>query len=136
MFLPLRAAQALSAASKGEVRACPVLDTGRGMGIYQTGIKMGKTTQVIVINEKDNVATALKGLSAGAEVSVEFQGCIQKIRLSSDIPMGHKLALKDMEEGEAVIKYGEPIGQSTGRIKPGEHVHVHNVVSQPRGTLR
>ncbi|HSB07277.1 MAG TPA: hypothetical protein VLK23_19025 [Thermodesulfobacteriota bacterium] len=32
MFLPLRAAQALSAASKGEVRACPVPDTGRGMG--------------------------------------------------------------------------------------------------------
>ena len=97
---------------------------------------MRRTAQVIVINEKDNVATTLKGLSVGAEVSVEFQGRLQKIRLLSDIPMGHKFALKDMEEGEAIIKYGEPIGKSTARISRGEHVHVHNVVSQPRGELR
>jgi altronate dehydratase small subunit len=90
---------------------------------------MQRTTQVIVINEKDNVATALKPLLAGTKVSVEFQGRIEKIRLISDIPAGHKFALKEMEEGEAVIKYGEPIGQSTVRISRGEHVHIHNVVS-------
>jgi altronate dehydratase small subunit len=89
-------------------------------------------TQVIVINERDNVATVLKPLTAGTKVSAEVQGRIEKIRLLSDIPMGHKFALKDMEEGEAVIKYGEPIGQSTTKITRGEHVHVHNVVSQPR----
>ena len=94
---------------------------------------MARTTEVIVINEKDNVATALKGLNAGAEVSVEFQGRVQKVMLLSDIPMGHKFALKDMEQGEAVIKYGEPIGQTTAKITRGEHVHVHNVASQPRG---
>jgi altronate dehydratase small subunit len=97
---------------------------------------MARTTQVIIINEKDNVATALEELSAGIEVSVEFQGRIQKITLLSDIPMGHKFSLKDMEEGEPVIKYGEPIGQSTARIARGEHVHVHNVVSQQRGGFR
>jgi altronate dehydratase small subunit len=93
-------------------------------------MQMRRTAQVIVINEKDNVATTLKGLSVGAEVSVEFQGRLQKIALLSDIPMGHKFALKDMEEGEAIIKYGEPIGQCTAKILRGEHVHVHNVVSQ------
>jgi len=97
---------------------------------------MRRTAQVIVINEKDNVATTLKGLSAGAEVSVEFQGRLQEITLLSDIPMGHKFALKDMEQGDAVMKYGEPIGYSTGKITRGEHVHVHNVGSQPRGDLR
>lgn len=97
---------------------------------------MGSTTQVIVINEKDNVATALKLLHAGTEVSVEVQGRVEKVRLLSDISTGHKFALKDMEEGEAVIKYGEPIGQSTAKITRGEHVHVHNVVSQPRGGLQ
>ncbi len=97
---------------------------------------MGKSTQVIIINERDNVATALKELMAGTEVSVEIQGRVQKIRLLSDIQMGHKFALKDLEEGEAVIKYGEPIGQSTVKITRGEHVHVHNVVSQPRGGPR
>jgi altronate dehydratase small subunit len=94
---------------------------------------MARVTQVIVIDEKDNVATALKGLNAGAEVSVEFQGRVERLTLLSDIPMGHKFALQDMEKGEAVIKYGEPIGQSTAKITRGEHVHVHNVVSQPRG---
>jgi len=99
-------------------------------------MQMGRTTQVIIINQKDNVATALKALHVGAEVFVEFQGRVQKIMLLSDIPMGHKFALKDMEGGEAIIKYGEPIGQSTTKITRGEHVHVHNVVSQPRRELR
>jgi len=93
---------------------------------------MGGKTEVIVINERDNVATALKALKAGTEVSVEVQGRIDKIKLLSDIPMGHKFALENMEEGEAVIKYGEPIAQSTAKIARGEHVHVHNVASQPR----
>ena len=97
---------------------------------------MDANAQVIVINEKDNVATALESLNAGAEVSVEVQNRIQKIKLLSDIPMGHKFALKDVEQGGAVIKYGEPIGQSTVKITRGEHVHVHNVVSQPRGGSR
>jgi altronate dehydratase small subunit len=94
---------------------------------------MGTQTKIIVINERDNVATALETLSAGTQVSVEVQGHVEKIRLLSDIPMGHKLALRDIEKGEAVIKYGERIGQSTSRISRGEYVHVHNVVSQIRG---
>jgi len=94
---------------------------------------MRRKTGIIVIDEKDNVATALETLSAGAEVSFEVQGHVEKIRLLSDIPMGHKLALRDIEKGEAVIKYGERIGQSTSRISRGEYVHVHNVVSQVRG---
>jgi len=97
---------------------------------------MGKSTQVLIINEKDNVVTALRELKAGLQVSVEIQGRTQKITLLSNIPMGHKFALKDIEEGEAVIKYGEPIGQGTTKIARGEHVHVHNVASQPRGGLR
>ena len=91
--------------------------------------------QLIVINEKDNVAIALKPLKAGTKVSAEIQGRIEKMALLSDIPMGHKFALKDMEKGEAVIKYGEPIGQSMTKILRGEHVHIHNVVSRPRGGL-
>ena len=97
---------------------------------------MGSKIQVIVINEKDNVAIALEPLNAGTKVSVKVQGRIEKMKLLSDIPMGHKFALRDMEEGGAVIKYGEPIGQSTAKISRGEHVHIHNLVSQPRGRSR
>ena len=91
--------------------------------------------KVIVINEKDNVATALKPLNAGTRVSAEVQGRVEKITLLSDIPKGHKFALREIEEGEAVIKFGEPIGQSTVKITRGEYVHVHNVISQSRGGL-
>jgi altronate dehydratase small subunit len=86
----------------------------------------------IMINEKDNVATALGPLKAGADVSVEIRGKVEKTTLLSDIPMGHKFALKDIEKGGVVIKYGQPIGQSVVRISRGEHVHIHNVASQPR----
>ena len=91
---------------------------------------MGKK-EAIVIHEKDNVAIALQPLGRGTKVSVKVQGRVEKIKLLSDIPMGHKFALRDVEEGGVVIKYGEPIGQSTAKIMQGEHVHVHNVVSQP-----
>ena len=96
---------------------------------------MPKRSDVIVINEKDNVATALKLLGAGAEVLVEVHGTARKITILSEIPMGHKFALKDLEEGDPVIKYGEAIGQSRLRIIRGEHVHVHNVVSRPEESL-
>ena len=94
---------------------------------------MGGKAQAIVINEKDTVATALEPLDAGDQVSVEVHDRVETITLLSDIPLGHKFALLDIDEGEAVIKYGEPIGQSTAKIARGEHVHVHNVASQPRG---
>lgn len=92
---------------------------------------MGSKREAIVIHEKDNVAIALRPLGGGTKVTVEIQGRVEKVKLLSDIPMGHKFALRDVEEGGVVIKYGEPIGQSTVRIMRGEHVHVHNVVSQP-----
>ncbi len=94
---------------------------------------MGRKKAIIVIDEKDNVATALETLNAGEKVSFEVQGHIEKIKLLTDIPMGHKLALRDIEKGESVIKYGEPIGQSTSKISRGEYVHVHNVISHVLG---
>ena len=85
----------------------------------------------IVIHEKDNVGVVLEPINAGMIISVEIKSCIEKIRLLTDIPMGHKFALKDMKEREVVIKYGETIGQTKTEISRGEHVHVHNVISQP-----
>jgi (2R)-sulfolactate sulfo-lyase subunit alpha len=45
----------------------------------------------------------------------------------SDIPIGHKVALKDLATGDTVIKYGVDIGRVIAPIKAGEHLHVHNV---------
>jgi altronate dehydratase small subunit len=89
---------------------------------------MSAKSKAIVINEKDNVATAIMQLKAGGTVFVPIQGHLEKVKILSYIPMGHKFALRAIEAGEDVIKYGEAIGQTTVPIAKGEHVHVHNVV--------
>lgn len=90
---------------------------------------MGAKAKAIVIHERDNVATALTPLEAGSVTSVKTGGRSEKIKILVSIPIGHKFALRDIEKGADVFKYGEPIGRTTAPIARGEHVHVHNVVS-------
>jgi altronate dehydratase small subunit len=80
--------------------------------------------KALVLNEKDNIATAVRRLESGESFSA---GENNDVILSQDIPFGHKIALRDIVPGENIIKYGEIIGRSTTVIKRGEHVHVHNV---------
>lgn len=90
----------------------------------------------VVANPKDNVATAVTDLKAGTTVHVRVAGQDVAIRLRSDVPVGHKFALKDINLHEDVLKYGECIGAATAPIAAGEHVHVHNVESKRgRGDL-
>ena len=88
--------------------------------------------KAIIIHERDNVATALVPLKSGTAVSISVPGGQAKVKIRNPIPMGHKFALRSIEAGQEVVKYGEPIGQATAPIGEGEHVHVHNVVSQRR----
>ena len=46
---------------------------------------------------------------------------------TQDIPIGHKVALRDMAVGDTVIKYGVDIGKVVQPIRKGEHAHVHNI---------
>ena len=50
-----------------------------------------------------------------------------KIQSKNEIPLGHKIAMIDFNEGDTIIKYGHDIGKVVKSIKKGEHVHVHNV---------
>jgi len=79
----------------------------------------------------DSVGVAVEDIRAGeaAEgVILEDESTI-KIKALQDIPLGHKIALTSLPEGAAVKKYGELIGKAVATIKPGEHVHVHNLKS-------
>ncbi len=83
--------------------------------------------RLIRVREADNVATALCALSAGQEVQLsELDGDIIPLE---DIPFCHKIAVRNIEEGEAIIKYGENIGFAVRRIPTGSLVHVHNMIS-------
>ena len=48
-------------------------------------------------------------------------------KAAGDIPIGHKLAIKPLREGDTVIKYGTDIGRAVADIGLGEHAHVHNI---------
>jgi len=80
---------------------------------------------VLVISERDNVATALQPIEAGRSLDVNGT----TIPAAEAIPSGHKIALRAIHTGEAVIKYGSPIGLATSEIAAGAHVHTHNVAS-------
>lgn len=87
---------------------------------------------VLVISERDNVATALQALEVGRRLDVSGVA----VSVLDAIPSGHKIALRAIRAGEAVIKYGSPIGVATADISAGSHVHTHNVAStRGRGDL-
>lgn len=77
----------------------------------------------IKINQKDNVAVALKDLSKGTTLLVEDVS----VTLVEDIPRGHKFALTAIAEGENIIKYGFPIGHATSDVAVGSWIHTHNI---------
>lgn len=72
----------------------------------------------IIINQKDNVAVALRDFKKGEEIA--------GVVLLEDLPRAHKVAIKDIKVNEDIIKYGYPIGHATKDIAKGEHVHVNN----------
>ena len=83
--------------------------------------------RAIIIDKEDNVATAATDLEKGDTISVSIGGYAVSTVLVQDISYGHKFALKNIERGEAIVKYGEVVGQATNSIGKGEHVHIHNV---------
>ena len=86
------------------------------------------TAQVAIIDEKDTVVVAIEKINAGDEVIWrDRNGDVQKIKAITDVPMYHKVAIKEMPKGTEVVKYGEHIGLAACDIHVGEHVHVHNV---------
>lgn len=81
----------------------------------------------IVINAKDNVAVALEDLKAGDIASVASGDKNISVALRQPIPFGHKFALRPIQKGERIIKYGETIGRASSPIASGDHVHTQNV---------
>jgi len=83
------------------------------------------------INAADNVCVALADLKAGTVIGVDGRD----ITLVEDIARGHKVALRDIAEGENVVKYGYPIGHATSPIRAGQWIHSHNIKTNLRDDL-
>lgn len=90
------------------------------------------------IHDIDNVATLfVNGIEAGMDITVrDKKGNEEVIKSSGAIPYGHKIAVRDIQKGELIMKYGEEIGGAIADIKKGDYVHDHNVESlRGRGDL-
>lgn len=87
--------------------------------------------KLLKINPADNVAVVTTAVGKGETVELEAESVIA----AQDVAFGHKLAIKDIPKGEAVIKYGYPIGNASEDIKVGEKVHSHNLKTALSGQL-
>ena len=86
----------------------------------------------LVHHEKDNVGVAVVDISAGIEANGKYrdQSGDLKIEIRDDVPLGHKVALIDINAGASIIEYGVVIGLATKNISTGQQVHVHNLKGQ------
>jgi len=77
----------------------------------------------------DDVAVAVADLKPGEELTIQAidGGKSHKVETLEAVPLGHKVALKDLPEGHIVIEYGEKVGRMTKAVKKGGYVHVHNL---------
>jgi altronate hydrolase len=82
--------------------------------------------QVIVLSANDTVAVAVEALKPGQELELSSGHLL----IQQPIKMGHKVALRPVKKGEAIIKYGQVIGSASQEISQGCHVHSHNLVAE------
>src|SRR6478672_3060464 len=84
----------------------------------------------VVHDEGDSVGVVVvEGVKSGQKLTgwIMDQDKDIVIDAKSDIPIGHKLAIKQLAKDSTVIKYGVDIGKVIAPIAVGEHAHVHNI---------
>ena len=86
-----------------------------------------KITPVMIMHAADNVAVCIRELKQGETLRAQQDNKDIKLKVKDPIPLGHKIALGNIDEGNPVVKYGEIIAKATRNIVRGQHVHIHNV---------
>lgn len=77
----------------------------------------------VKVSPGDNVAVAVRPILRGEEVQI---GGILPVIAREDVPLGHKVALTVILDGQPIVKYGECILLASGEIVSGQWVHNHN----------
>ncbi len=85
--------------------------------------------QFLVHEKADTVGVATIDMKAGEKAKGLYMDSQQPIEVKAlkDIPLGHKIAIKEHKVSDAVIKYGHDIGKVVAEIKVGDYVHIHNL---------
>ena len=84
---------------------------------------------ILLHEPDDDVGVAVRDLKKGEQVgTVTLEGkSVADIKLVDDVPLGHKVAMKDLAQGKDVIEYGRVIGVAFQVAARGSHVHTHNL---------
>jgi altronate hydrolase len=82
-------------------------------------------TDAVFLHPDDNLCVAARNLERGESLAIAR--C--QVTLQGPVRIGHKIAVRPIERGQYVRKYGQIIGQATANIGPGEHIHSHNLVN-------
>jgi (2R)-sulfolactate sulfo-lyase subunit alpha len=85
---------------------------------------------LLVHDSKDTVGVVVvEGLQAGTDMLCVITADNSSFNLTakSDVPIGHKVALTDIQSGDTIWKYGQDVGVAKANIAKGEHVHTHNM---------
>lgn len=85
---------------------------------------------LLVHENDDNVGVVVvENLKAGTQMlcCVTADNSTFELKVEADVPIGHKVALKELKKGDTAIKYGEDIGKIVADVGKGEHVHIHNL---------
>jgi altronate dehydratase small subunit len=82
----------------------------------------------MILNPKDNIGVALTDLESGTKVDLKMEGKTIHVELQEAIGYQHKFSIAHIDSGHKIIKYGEAIGEATKDIRPGQHVHMHNMI--------
>jgi (2R)-sulfolactate sulfo-lyase subunit alpha len=85
----------------------------------------------LIHDEADDVGVAVTDLGSSQDVTGVYMNSGKTVGLKSRaaIPLGHKIALRDLAEGADVVKYGVRIGRTITAVSEGEYVHTHNLKS-------
>lgn len=86
---------------------------------------------ILLHEAADDVGVAAMDLKTGEEVqAVTLEGeLVTQVKLTEDIPLGHKVAMRDLAAEKHIQEYGRTIGRAVAPIAAGAHVHVHNLNS-------
>jgi len=88
---------------------------------------MHSQKELIIMNVEDNIGIIKQEISKGQKINIQSPEIEDLIEAKEDIHFGFKIALRDINQGERIYKFGEAIGIASVPIAKGEMVHVHNV---------
>ena len=84
----------------------------------------------LIVEKNDDVAVVLEAIHVGDKVTCRYGDEERSVVSLSEVPVYHKVAVRDIKRGDHILKYGEKLGVATQDIKLGEHVHVQNLDSE------